>query len=62
MTTQSESNLDKQISEVICFQCLSLTGITAKGHPAVSYGRAFFGGWGQFLTVIFYRFGRINYL
>ena len=23
MTTQSESNLDKQISEVICLQCLS---------------------------------------
>ena len=22
MTTQSESNLDKQISEVICLQCL----------------------------------------
>ena len=23
MTTQSESNLDKQISEVICLQCLT---------------------------------------
>ena len=37
MTTQSESNLDKQISEVICLQCLTIIIFRKKNKtPAAS--------------------------